>query len=139
MGGGYTRGLPEQTHCAAQRALEEIGSRIGTAASRGAVTELEQGRISRSWQPSATASRWRPWPNPGFRMYRLVQHEWKGRDALAYLWAMHPAIAGGSVRPVQAVSPRVTQSPPSPCQATRSLVVTTPLTTAPGAQKALSC
>jgi hypothetical protein len=29
--GGYTRGLPGQTHCAAQRALEEIRSRIGTA------------------------------------------------------------------------------------------------------------
>jgi hypothetical protein len=40
---GYTRGLPEQTHCAAQRALEETGSRIGTTASRGAVIELEQG------------------------------------------------------------------------------------------------
>ena len=47
--GGYTRGLPEQTHCAAQRALEEIGSRIGTTASRDAVIELEQGQISRSW------------------------------------------------------------------------------------------
>jgi hypothetical protein len=36
--------LPERTHCAAQRALEEIRSRIGTAASRGAVViEFEQG------------------------------------------------------------------------------------------------
>jgi F420-0:gamma-glutamyl ligase-like protein len=41
--GGYTRDLPEQTHCAAQRALEEIRSRIGAAASRGTVVELEQG------------------------------------------------------------------------------------------------
>jgi len=32
-------------------ALEEIRSRIGTAASRDAVIGLEQGRISRSWQP----------------------------------------------------------------------------------------
>ena len=63
---GCTRGLPGQTHCAANvSALEEIPSRIGTAASRDAVTGLEQGRISRSWQPSATTSRWRPWPNPG--------------------------------------------------------------------------
>ena len=107
------RGLPGQTHCAGNvSALEEIRSRIGTAASRDAVIGLEQGRISRSWQPSATASRWRPWPNPGFRMYRLVQHEWKGRDALAYLWAMHPAIAGGSVHYVHAVSSRVTTSFP---------------------------
>jgi hypothetical protein len=38
------RRLPERTHCAAQRALEEIRSRIGTAASRGAVViEFEQG------------------------------------------------------------------------------------------------
>ena len=58
--GGSARGLPEQTHCAARRALEEVGSRIGAAASRGAVIELEQGRISCSWQPDATTSRWRP-------------------------------------------------------------------------------
>jgi hypothetical protein len=37
-----------------QRALEEIRSRIGTAASRDAVIGLEQGRISRSWQPDST-------------------------------------------------------------------------------------
>jgi hypothetical protein len=58
-------------------ALEEIGSRIGTTASCGAVIELEQGRISRSWQPDAMTSHWRPWPNPGLRMFRLVQHEWE--------------------------------------------------------------
>src|SRR2546423_9380140 len=59
---GYTRGLPGQTHCAGNAsALEEIRSRIGTAASRDAVIGLEQGRISRSWQPDATTSRWRPW------------------------------------------------------------------------------
>ena len=54
-----------------------IGSCIGTAESRGAVIELEQGRISRSWQPDATTSRWRPRPNHGLRMFRLVQHEWE--------------------------------------------------------------
>ena len=52
-----------------QPALEEIRSRVGVAASRDAVIGLEQGRISRSWQPDATISRWRPWPNPGFRMF----------------------------------------------------------------------
>ena len=52
-----------------QPALEEIRSRVGAAASRDAVIGLEQGRISRSWQPDATISRWRPWPNPGFRMF----------------------------------------------------------------------
>ena len=49
--GGYRRGLPEQTHCAARRAFEELGSHIGTAASRAGVIQLEQGRISRPWQP----------------------------------------------------------------------------------------
>jgi len=48
---GYGRSLPEQTHCAARRAFEELGSHIGTAASRAAVIQLEQGRISRPWQP----------------------------------------------------------------------------------------
>jgi hypothetical protein len=41
------------------------------------VIELEQGRISRSWQPDATTRRWRPWPNTGLRLFRLVQHEWE--------------------------------------------------------------
>ena len=75
--GGYTRWLPRTNPLRGQRALEEIRSRIGTAASRGAVIGLEQGWISRSWQPDATTSRWRPWPNPGFRMFRVVQHEWE--------------------------------------------------------------
>jgi hypothetical protein len=48
-----------------QRSLEETRRRTGTAASRGAVIELEQGRISRPWPPDATTSRWRSWPNPG--------------------------------------------------------------------------
>jgi hypothetical protein len=47
--------------------------RIGTAASREAVIELEQKRISRSWQPDATTSRWRPQLDPGLRMFRLVR------------------------------------------------------------------
>ena len=137
--GGYRRGLPQQTHCAARRAFEELGSHIGTAASRAGVIQLEQGRISRPWQPgcrdkplAALDCPWAPHvPASPARMGR-------DRDALTYLWAMHPAIAGGSVRPVQAVSPRVTPSPPSRCQAARSRVVTTPLATAPGTQKALS-
>jgi hypothetical protein len=45
--------------------LEEIRSRIGTAAFRDAVVELEQGPISRSWQPDAMTSRWQPWLTPG--------------------------------------------------------------------------
>ena len=118
---------------------EERGSRIGTAASRDAVIGLEQRRISRCWQPDATTSHWRPWPNPGFRMFQVVQREREEtRMHLRYLWARHPAIAGGSVHHVQAVSSRVTLSPPSRCQAARSPVPTTRLTTAPGTQKALS-
>ena len=105
---------------------------------RNAVIELEQGRISRSWQPDFTTSRWRPRPDPGLRMFRLVQHEREDRDALAYLWARHPATEGGSVCHVQAVSSRVTPSPPSRRQAACSAVRTTPLITAPGAPKALS-
>jgi hypothetical protein len=36
-----TRGLPGQTYFPTQRALDEIRSRIGSAASRDAVIELE--------------------------------------------------------------------------------------------------
>ena len=63
-----------------------------------------------------------------------------GRDCrcLWDLWAKHPAIAGGSVQHVQAVSSRVTPSPPSRRQAVRSPAPTTPFTTVPGTQKALS-
>jgi len=115
-----------------QRALEEIGSRTGTAASRDAVIGLEQGRISRSWQPDATTSRWRPWPNPGFRMSRLVQHEWEQTGMhVRHLWAKHPEIPSGSVHHVQAVSSRVTPSPPSRCRAARRAVAATRFTTEP--------
>ena len=54
---------------------------------------------------------------------------------LRYLWARHPAIAGGSVHHVQAVLSRVSLSR---CQATWSPAPTTRFTTAPGTQKALS-
>ena len=103
------------------RALEETGSRIGTAPSRNAVIGLEQGRISRSWQPDATTGRGRPGPNPELRMFRLVQREWEETGMhLRYLQARHPAIAGGSVHYVQAVSSRVIPSPPvSPSGGTR--------------------
>ena len=120
-------------------ALEEI--RIASAPQRPAApsSDSSRGRISRSWQPDATTSRWRPWPNPGFRMFRLVQHEWEGTGMhMRYLWAAHPAIAGGSVHHVHAVSSRLTPSPPSRCQAAWSSVPTTPFTTVPGTQKALS-
>ena len=56
---------------------------------------------------------------------------------LGYLWATHPEIADGSVHHVQAVSSRVTLSPPSRCQAARSPAPTTPFTTVPGTQKSL--
>jgi hypothetical protein len=47
-----------------------------TAASRDTVTGLQQGRISRSWQPDATTSRWRAWCQTlGVRIFQLVQHE----------------------------------------------------------------
>jgi hypothetical protein len=122
-----------------QRALEERGSRIGTAASRDAVIGLEQRRISRSWQPDATTSHWRPWPNPWFRMFRVVQHEWEEAGVhLRYVWARHPAIAGGGVRHVQAVSSRAASSPPSRWGAARRAVAATRFTTVPEMQKALS-
>jgi hypothetical protein len=100
--------------------------------------ELKQELISRSWQPDATTSRWRPWPNPGFRTFRLVQREWEETGMhVRDLWAGRPEGAGGSVHHVQAVSSRVTTSPVTlpdraePCS-------TTPFTTVPGTQKALS-
>lgn len=60
--------------------LGSISKIFGSRRFRGSRTSerssgLEQRRISRSWQPGATTSRWRPWPNPGFRMFRVVQHE----------------------------------------------------------------
>ena len=85
-----------------QPALEKIRSRVGVAASRDAVIGLEQGRISRSWQPDATISRWRPWPNPGFRMFRVSPAR-MGRDRDA------PAGPLG-----QAPSDRGRQRPPRP-------------------------
>jgi hypothetical protein len=57
---------------------------------------------------------------------------------LRYLWARRPGIAGGSVHHVQAVSSSVTPSPPSRCQAAQSPAPTTPFTTVPDTQKALS-
>jgi hypothetical protein len=137
---GSTRtACQNKPHCAAQRALDEIRSRIGTAASRGAVIELEQGPISRSRQPDATTSRWRPWPNPRLRMFRLVQHEWEETGMhVRDLRAGHPEIAGGSVHHVQAVSSGVTPSPPSRCWGTRNAVAATRFTTVPDTQKALS-
>ena len=54
------------------------------------------------------------------------------------LWARRPAIAGGSVHHVQAVSSRVTPSPPSRRQAARSPEATTRFTTAADTQEALS-
>jgi hypothetical protein len=46
------------------------------------------------------------------RAFRLVQHERKGPISVTwYLWAMHPAIAAGSVHHVHAVSSRATPLP----------------------------
>ena len=56
----------------------------------------------------------------------------------AYFWAGRPEVAGGSVHHVQAVSSRVTPSPPSRCRAARRAAPTTRFTTVPGTQKALS-
>jgi hypothetical protein len=69
----------------------------------------------------------------------LVQHEREETGMrLRDLWASHPAIAGGSVHHVHAVSSRATPSPPSRRQAARSTAPTTRFTTVPGTQKALS-
>jgi hypothetical protein len=90
--------------------LEEIRSSIGTAAYRDAVIELEQERISPSWWPDATTSRWKLRPDPGLRMFRLVQREWEESGMhLRDLWAKRPEIAGGNVHHVQAVSSRFTR------------------------------
>ena len=62
---GYTRGLPEQTHCAAQLALLELRSRIGTAASRDAVMDSNKGGSHPLGKPDGTTNGWRPQPNPG--------------------------------------------------------------------------
>ncbi len=59
-------------------------------------------------------------------------------EHLRYLRAKHPAIPSGGVHHVQAVSSRVTLSPPSRRQAARSPASTTRFTTVPDAQKALS-
>ena len=56
---------------------------------------------------------------------------------LWYRWAGRPAIAGGSVHHVQAVSSRVTVSPVSPPGRAEPCSCYT-FTTAPGTQKALS-
>src|SRR5215472_7483974 len=76
---------------------------------------------------------------PRLRALRRVRYgqEETGR-CLWDLWARHPAIADDSVHHVQAVSSRVTPSPPSRCQAARSAAPTTSFTTVPDAQKALS-
>jgi hypothetical protein len=55
---------------------------------------------------------------------------------LGYLWAKHPEIAGGSVHHVQAVSSRVTPSPPSRRRAAQRAVTATRLATVPKTQKA---
>ena len=94
--------------------------RIRTAASRDAVIGLEQGRMSRSWQPDATTSAG-GLPNPGFRMFGVVRREREETGMhLQYLWARHPKIAGGNVHVVQAVSSRVALSR---CRAARSVVL----------------
>ncbi len=83
------------------RGATRVGGNTQSHRHRGAVIELEQGRISRSWQPDATTSRWRPRPNPGLRMFRLVQHEWEETG-------MHLRTSG------QAPSDRGRQRPPRP-------------------------
>ena len=70
------RGLPGQPTERAAR----VGGNTQPHRRRGVrdvVAELEQGPISRSWQPDAMTSRWRPWLDPGLRVFRLVQHEWE--------------------------------------------------------------
>ncbi len=72
-------------------------------------------------------------------MFRLSSTNGKKTGMhLRYLWAKHPAIAGGSVHHVQAVSSRVTPSPPSRRRAARRAVAATRFTTVPETQKALS-
>jgi hypothetical protein len=73
------------------------------------------------------------------RAFGLVHHGWEETGGCRWdLRAGHPAIAGGSVHHVQAVSSRAAPSPPSCRQAARSSAPTTPFTTVPGTQEALS-
>jgi hypothetical protein len=72
-------------------------------------------------------------------MFRLVQREREETGIhLRDLWARRPAIAGSSVHHVHAVSSRAAPSPPSRRQAAQNPALTTPFTTVPDAQKALS-
>jgi hypothetical protein len=95
------RGLPEQTHCAAQRALDEIRSPASGSRrpAMTAVIELEQGRISRSWQPDATTSRWRPRPDPSAPHVPASPARMEEETGMhfRYLWARHPEIPSGNV------------------------------------------
>jgi hypothetical protein len=94
------------------------------------------GQMSRSWQRDATTSRWRSWPNPRFGMFRLVQHEREETGMHSrYLWARHPAIAGGSVHHVRAVSSRGTPSPLSRRRAALNPAFITRLTTTSKTQR----
>jgi hypothetical protein len=116
---GYTRRLAGQADHTAQCARES--ARIGTAvsatpslnSSKGC-TRAPDSRMTRQTSdgPGLTPSR--------LRAFRLVRHEREEIGGhLGYLRAGHPAIAGGSVHHVQAVSSRVTPSPPSRCRAAR--------------------
>ena len=136
--GGYLRGLPGQPTERAAR----VGGNTQAHRRRGVrdvAAGLEQGPISRSWSPDAMTSRWRPWPEPGLRVFRLVQARMRrDRDARAYLWVGRPATVGRGVHHVQAVSSRVTPSPLSRRRAARNPAPTTPFTTVRDAQKTLS-
>jgi hypothetical protein len=66
----------------------------------------------------------------------LVQHEREETGMrLRDLWARRPAVAGGSVHHVQAVSSRTAPSPLSRFQVAQSPVAATRLATVPGTQK----
>jgi hypothetical protein len=102
--------------------------------------------ISRSRQPDATTSRWRPGPSPGLRMFRLVQHE--REETAMHVQDLRPgslrplaaaSTASGLSRPVSPRLPRRAAGPRSAVAATRSLQFPRRKRPSPCRERALSC
>jgi hypothetical protein len=108
--------------------------RAGAAGSHPAALGVHgRHRDHRGRGGSDRAHDWRASRLPAFR---LVQHgQEEAGMHLGYLRARHPEMGGGNVHHVRVVSSRVI---PSCRKAARSPAPTTPFTTVPGTQKALS-
>jgi hypothetical protein len=107
---------------------------------RGTVVELEQGlRLALLVAACDEQTSGRPGLTPvAAPRVPALQREPEEIDGhLGYLRARRPEVADSSVHRVQAVSSRVTPSPPSRRQAAQSPAPTTPFTPVPDAQRAL--